>query len=162
MRMKKLFFVAVTVAIAACSGETAKDATSAVVGKAIEVGKGTATGIATGVEEGRKHADSADGAVVVSNAEELWQHGGASVGEVTPNGEHATVGVLFDNSGEKPMRVTKIDVIVLDNNGVMVPTSGGAGELTVPAKAKARYTFSAAAKPEQVKTVRVYGKDLTK
>ncbi len=44
----------------------AKDASAAMVGKGIEVGKGTVTGIASGIAESRKNAESADGAVVVA------------------------------------------------------------------------------------------------
>lgn len=146
-----------------CTGETAKDATSAVVGKAIEVGKGTATGIASGVEAGRKNAESADGAIVVSNAEELAQHGGAALGEVTAAGDAAaTVAVLFENKGDQPMRVTKIDVLALDGGGVVIPVQAGAAELTVPAHAKAKYTFTVSGASDSVKTVRVYGKDIAK
>jgi hypothetical protein len=151
----------VKVAAGACTGENAKDATAAVVGKAIEVGKGTATGIASGVEEGRKSAESVDGAVVVSNADELGKNGGAKVGEVTASGAGSRVTVLFENTGEKPMRVTHIDVLALDKDGVVIPTTIIEGtEVTVPAKAKAKYQFAANGAPDQVKTVRIYGKDI--
>lgn len=160
--MKKLAVVSLLALSISCTGENAKDATSAVVGKAIEMGKGTATGIASGVEEGRKSAESADGAIVVSSASELATHGGATLGEITGAGDAATVAVLFENKGDKPMRVTKIDVLALDGSGVVIPTQSGGTEVTVPAHAKAKYTFTASGAADSVKTVRVYGKDIAK
>jgi hypothetical protein len=160
----RLALVAVVAAailqLVACSGETTKDVTGAVVGKAIEVGKGTATGIAEGVEQGRKNAESADGAVIISNADELAKVGGVTLGEVAPAGEQAKVAILVENKGDKPARVTNIAVIALDTDGVVIPTTPSSSEVTVPPHAKSRYEFTAAAKAEKVKTVRFYGKDV--
>lgn len=159
--MKTLLAVTLTAAVSfACTGENAKDATAAVVGKGIEVSKGAVTGLAAGVEQGRKNAESADGAWIVSNDAELKAGGGAKLGEVVADGEGAHIDILIENNGDKPMRATKLDVIVLDKDGVVAAATVPHQELTVPAKAKAKLTVTTPLKPEKVGVVRLYGSDL--
>lgn len=157
-----LAFAAVVVVVSACSGETAKDATAAVVGKGIEVSKGAVNGIAAGVEQGRKNAESADGAHIVSTDAELKSTGGARVGEVVADGEGARIDILIENTADKPLRATRLDVIVLDTDGVVATSTVASTELTVPAKAKARLAVTTTLKPEKVGTVRLYGQDLAR
>ncbi len=145
-----------------CTGENAKDATAAVVGKGIEVGKGTVTGIAAGVEQGRKNAESADGALVVSTDAELKTHGGAKIGAVEADGAGSRVDILVENTSDKPLRATKLEVIVLDKDGVVTPSTLSAFELTVPAKAKAKVSATTSLAPEKVGNVRLYGADLAR
>lgn len=156
------FAAALVVVAAGCSGETAKDATAAVVGKGIEVSKGAVTGIAAGVEQGRKNAESADGAHIVSSDAELKLSGGAKLGEVVADGEGARVDILVENTADKPLRATKLDVIVLDKDGVVAASTLTSMELTVPAKAKAKLSVTTTLKPEKVGTVRLYGQDLAR
>ena len=111
--------VSAALSLVACTGETAKDATAAVVGKGIEVGKGTVTGIAAGVEQGRKNAESADGALVVSTDAELKTHGGAKVGAVEADGAGSRVDILVENTTDKPLRATKPEDIVLDKHNFL-------------------------------------------
>jgi ABC-type sugar transport system substrate-binding protein len=88
--------------------------------------------------------------------------GGAKLGEVVADGEGAHIDVLIENSGDKPMRATKLDVIVLDKDGVVAAASIPQQELTVPAKAKAKLTVTTPLKPEKVGVVRLYGSDLAR
>lgn len=150
------------VAVVGCTGENAKDATAAVVGKGIEVGKGTVTGIAAGVEQGRKNAESADGALVVSTDAELKAHGGARIGGVEADGAGSRVDILVENTSEKPLRATHLEVIVLDKDGVVTPSTLSTFELTVPAKAKAKVSATTSLAPDKVGNVRLYGADLAR
>lgn len=161
--MKTFALTLLTLALSlACTGETAKDATAAVVGKGIEVGKGAVTGIAAGVEEGRKNAASADGAAIVASAAELSAKGGAKLGAIETDAAGARIDILIENTTDAPLRATKLDVIVLDRDGVVTPTTASAAELTVPAKAKAKLTLTTALPPEKVGTVRLYGVDVAR
>jgi hypothetical protein len=89
-------------------------------------------GIAAGVEQGRKNAESADGAHIVTNDAELKLTGGARVGEVVADGEGARIDILIENTADKPLRATKLDVIVLDKDGVVATSTLASSELTVP------------------------------
>lgn len=146
--------------LVACSGENAKQATAAVVGKGIEVSKGTVTGIAAGIEEGRKQGESADGAVIISSAEELATHGGTSMGDVTADGEGSTIAILVSNTGDKPLRLTRMDPLVLDSDSVVVTSRTDHAELTVPPKAKAKLIIHASVAADKVGTVRLFGVDV--
>jgi hypothetical protein len=143
-----------------CTGENAKDATAAVVGKGIEVSKGTVTGLVEGVEQGRKNAESADGAQVINSHDELTKVGSAKVSAVTDAGEGAKIDILVENSTDKPLRATKLEVIVLDKDGVVTPSTSSAMEITVPPKAKAKVEVTTGLKADKVGTVRLYGADL--
>ena len=143
-----------------CTGENAKDATAAVVGKGIEVGKGTVTGLAAGVEEGRKKAESADGAQIIDSSAELQKLGGARVSNVADVGAGAKIDILVENTTDKPLRASRLDIIVLDKDGVLTPSSPSATELTIPARAKAKVEVMTGIKADKVGTVRLYGTDL--
>ncbi len=145
-----------------CSGELAKDATAAVVGKGIEVSKSTVSGIAQGIAEGRKHGASADGALVVSTAEELAVYGGARVGDITAADGATTIAVLIENTAEQPLRASRLEVIVLDKDGVVAPTRAAEHEVTVPPRSKVRLEITTALAADRVGTVRLYGKDLVR
>ena len=144
----------------ACTGENAKDATAAVVGKGIEVSKGTVTGLVAGVEQGRKNAESADGAQVINSSAELAKVGNAKVSSVTDAGEGAKIDILVENTTDKPLRATKLEVIVLDKDGVVTPATSSAMEITVPPRAKAKVEVTTGLKADKVGTVRLYGQDL--
>ncbi|MDP2343740.1 MAG: FxLYD domain-containing protein [Deltaproteobacteria bacterium] len=143
-----------------CTGENAKDATAAVVGKGIEMGKGTVTGLAAGVDQGRKNAESADGAHLISSSEELAKIGNAKVSSVTDVGEGAKIDILVENTTDKPLRATKLEIIVLDKDGVLTPSTTNHVEVTVPPHAKAKVEVNTGLKADKVGTVRLYGQDL--
>ncbi len=164
--MRALSFSAVfmlsAVVLSGCSGEVAKDATAAVVGKGIEVSKGTVTGIAAGIEQGRKQGESADGAVIVSTKEELAALGGAKVGAIDGTDAGSTISILIENAGDKPARATKLDVIILDKDGVVQTGTESAHELTIPPHAKAKLQVKTPLAADLVGTVRLYGQDLAR
>jgi hypothetical protein len=147
--------------LVACSGELAKDATAAVVGKGIEVSKGAVTGIASGIEQGRKQGESADGALIVSTSAELSAHGGAKLGTVEASGEGSAITILIENTTDKPMRLTRAEVIVLDKEGVVAESHlANQQDLTVPPRAKAKLVATAALAADKVGVVRLNGQDL--
>ena len=161
MRLSSVLASLITLsAVVGCNGENAKSATAAVVGKGIEVSKGTVTGIAAGIEEGRKQGESADGALIVSNGDELKANGGVSFGDVAANGEESDITLLVENTSDKPMRLTKLAVVVLDTDGIAIDNRPAHVEMTVPAKAKARLLIHAKVASEKVGTVRLYGVDV--
>lgn len=145
-----------------CSSENAKDATSAVVGTAVEVSKGAATGIAKGIVEGRKKGESADGAFLVTKWEDLKDQGEITVFEATQADDVVTVVLAVENKSDKPMRVTKLEPLGIDGAGFVVKANPAKGSpaLTVPPQSKVRHTVTFAAKKDGIGGVRVLGHDL--
>lgn len=161
--MLRLLSLVVVCSSVACSGEVAKDATAAVVGKGIEVSKGAVTGIASGIEQGRKQGESADGALIVSTSAELAAHGGAKLGTVEASGDGSAITILVENTTDKPMRLTKVEVIVLDKDGVLAESSlANQQDLTVPPRAKAKLVATSPLAADKVGIVRLNGQDLAK
>src|SRR5688572_12844512 len=107
-----------------CTGERAKEATSTVIGKAVELGKGTASGIAEGVEEGRKGAPSADGAIVVMKWEELGTNGDITVLGKKGEGTSTVVELALENKSDAPLRLAGVEILGFDADGFTLnPTS---------------------------------------
>jgi len=83
-----------------------KQLTSMVVGGTVSAGKEVTKGIVEGVEEGRKSGESLDGALVVTTAAELAEHGGVTVYSVKAVGDEADVVLAFENTGDAPLRIS--------------------------------------------------------
>lgn len=148
--------------LTACTAENAKEVTSKAVGKAVELSKGTAKGIAQGAQEGREASESVDGAKVVSTMEALKKVGGVSIMAVRPadgNPKQAAVDLAFENTGDQPLRVTKLDLMGLDKEGFAKKALRGDHELTVPNKAKAKLTVIMDVPADELATLRIYGED---
>ena len=151
---------------AGCNSENVAEGTAAVVGKAVETGKGVAKGISDGIEKGRKSSESVDGAALVSNITELEAGGSVSLGKVAageaPQGAAAQteVELIFENTREQPMRVAGLKVLCLDAEGFAKQPSGVRSELTVPARSKQKLSLTVDLKPESLATVRVWDKEL--
>ncbi len=144
-----------------CNSENAKGATAALVGTAVEVSKGTATGIVEGVIEGRKAGESADGAAIVTTWAELEKVGSVAVFDVKGEGDTANVVLAVENKGEVPLRISNMKVLGLDGDGFVVkPTSAGTASLTVPPKSKVRHKSTFAVAVKNLKSVRVFNHDL--
>jgi hypothetical protein len=147
--------------LSACTGERAKEATSTVIGKAVELGKGTASGIAEGVEEGRKGAPSADGAIVVMKWEELGTNGDITVLGKKGEGTSTVVELALENKGDAPLRLAGVEILGFDADGFTLNPTSPAIDQTIPPKAKAKATVSFAAEPAKVAKIRVWTHDLT-
>lgn len=137
-----------------------KDITSTIVGGTVSAGKEVTTGIVEGVEAGRKSGESVDGAVIVTNNAELAAHGGVVVHQVRPAAHGAEVVLAFENSGEAPLRVSGLEVLVLDPDGFVQRPLDPASALTVPPRARDQLVVPFGVPPERVRTVRVWTTDL--
>lgn len=138
-----------------------KEITATIVGGTVEAGKEVTSGIVEGVEKGRKQGESVDGAVLVTNHEELAANGGVTVFAVRAAGTGSEVVLAFTNAGEKPLRVSGVETLVLDPDGFAQHPSGRAEEsITVPPRAKDQLVVAFDVTPDRVKGVRVWGADL--
>ena len=54
-----------------CDSETAKETSSKITKKVIEIGKGTISGIEKGIKEGKKTTKGLDGALIVDNLQQM-------------------------------------------------------------------------------------------
>jgi hypothetical protein len=161
MKKTKLIFASMmmVVAISGCSGDNAEDAASGAVSKVVEIAKGAATGVDKGVEEGRKKSNSADGAVIVSNSQEL---SAALTGEVleAKAGENIDVSMAFTNAGVAPVRVTDLSlnnhVTALDADDFACTTQSNTEEFTVPAKAKLKVALQFNCDGKAIAKVRLF------
>lgn len=161
MRTLPPFFASVGLLSLACSADMCRGITSAVVGTTVETTKEVTTGVAEGFEEGRKAGQSVDGAAVVSTIAELEAHGALSIYGVKAAEGGSDVIVAVENTSDAPLRVSGLQVVVLDDEGfVKRPTEGGNASVTVPARAKDQVHVRFDVAPEKVRTVRVWDKDL--
>jgi hypothetical protein len=146
--------------LAGCTGERAKEATSTVIGKAVELGKGTASGIAEGVEEGRKEAPSADGAAVVTKWADLAAHGDITVIGKAANNGSAVVDLAIENKGDAPIRLSGVEILGFDADGFTLTPTTPAIDQTVPAKAKVKAQVAFATEPTKVAKIRVWDHEI--
>ena len=137
-----------------------KEVTAWVVGETVEAGKEVSTGIVEGVAEGRKAGESVDGATIVTGLAELQANGTVSVREVRLGPGGCEVVLAFENTSDKPMRISGIELIALDSDGFTLRPQESVAGLTVPAKAKDQLAIRFGEPPEKIKTVRVWGLDL--
>ncbi len=148
-------------ALAGCTGERAKEATSAVIGKAVEVSKGTASGIVEGMKEGRAEAPSVDGARVISRWDQLEGAGSITVLKKLAAGDHTAVELALENTGDVPLRFSGLSFLALDDEGFTLEVSAPSTEQTVPPKARSRLTVQVTAAPAKVAKLRVWTHELT-
>lgn len=139
-----------------------KDTASTITEKSISVAKETTKGIEDGVEKGRKSGESLDGATIVSNAADLAAKGAVSVYAVNSpdGGVDSSITLAFENTSDKPIRITKLEVMALDSEGFVLKPQHSPGELTVAPKAKDKLTFSVAGRSDKLAKVRCWDKEL--
>ena len=159
-RMRVPAWLSVLALVASSIG--CKDAAQIVTEKSVSAAKETTKGIAEGIENGRKSGESIDGATIVSSAAELAGKGSVSVYSVsTPDGgTNSEVTLAFENTTDKPLRLTKLDFVIIDKEGFSKKPHGAASELTVPPKAKDKLTFQVDEKAAKLAKVRYWDKDL--
>jgi uncharacterized protein YcfL len=144
----------VAVSLAGC-----KSATETVVEQTVKVAKDTSKGIEDGIQKGRKEGQSADDAAIVTNYDELRGKGAITLYAVRP-GEtpaRAIVDFAVDNQSDRPLRVSKLEVLALDAEGFVKRPLSPVAEVTVPPKAKEKVSVTFDAKPNALKKVRVWG-----
>ncbi len=145
-----------------CTALGCKEVTEKVIEKGVQAAKDTTTGVESGIEKGRKSGESTDGAAIVSTPQDLVGKGSVTVHAVHPaatDPKQAEVDLALENTTDKPLRITKLEVLALDKEGfvkrpVLEPT-----ELTVPPKAKDKLTITFPAEAATLANVRIWNQD---
>jgi hypothetical protein len=169
--LRRLLLVPLVILVSACKGETAKDVTATVVGKAVEVTKGAGSGVVAGIEEGRKGADSADGSKTLSKPDEIFATTELSVIEVKPASPGSGVEVVLAVTNKAPQPVHLLGLHdaggaqLVDKDGFFTPLLAGApgqlGEsIKVPPSAKVKVSLIFQGEASKAAQVRLWGKDL--
>jgi hypothetical protein len=139
-----------------------KDAASTVVEKSVAAAKETTKGIEDGVEKGRKNGESLDGAVVVSTAAELAGKGSIAVYAVKNSqlGPESSVTLAVENTLDKPLRITKLQVFALDKEGFIHKPTSLMTDVTIAPRAKDKVVFQVGEKAEKLAKIRLWDKDI--
>ncbi|MCY1080468.1 hypothetical protein [Archangium lansingense] len=163
MRLIPLIFL-----VSACKGETAKEVTAAVVGKAVEVTKGAGTGVVTGIEEGRKGTESTDGSRTLSKPDEVFASTELQVIEVKPASPKGVEVVLaVTNKATQPIHLLGLrdggGAQLVDKEGFFTPLLAGApgqlGEaIEIPPSAKVKATLIFEGNAAKAAQVRLWGR----
>ncbi len=137
-----------------------KEVTETVVEKGVKAAKDTSRGISEGVEKGRKQGQSADDAVVVSRPEEIKGKGGITVRALRQhpeNPKHAEVELAFENTTDRPLRFTKLDVLALDGESFVTRPQTAPSDVTVLPKTKDRLNVTFEVDAKKLAKLRVWG-----
>ena len=147
---------------------TVKEDVADAVSGVVTIGKDALSGVKQGVEDGRKGGESLDGAIIISNQEELRQYATSlSVSEVKklPANVYEVVMVLR-NDEDKPVRLINLvkahQVMLLDDDGVASNLMGlvSSDSQTAPAKAAVRFTWRFSGVKGKPSVLRIYNEDV--
>lgn len=151
--------------LSACdSKETAAEATKNV----IKIGKDILGGVNQGVDEGRKESTGIDGAVVVTNIDELEKSVDIELLMVRSlsNDQRTEVEIGFKNKSNTPIRIANLDdkatVILLDTDGYAQELDNNnrhSAEITIPASAGKKHSFLFNIPVSKAKILRLWNKD---
>ncbi len=170
--MKKTILALTLVMVFPAMAEDAtvmKESVKSVVTGVISAGKDALSGVKDGVDDGRKTGVSVDGAVIITDKEELNKFIAVSVLSVTKVAdEEYEVTLALRNNSDKAVRLSNLNeaksLVLLDVAGfasvLKTPLLPGESDITIPdnAAVKARYVF---AKVEDAPaTLRIYGMDV--
>lgn len=125
--------------------------------KGVEAVKNTTKGLEEGAEKGRKAGASTDDAVVVTSLADLKGNGSLSVAEVRRAGVGTEVVIVVDNTSERPLRITRLDVFALDSKGFVKRPVAAPPEITVPAKAKDKLVVAFDPGRDKLVKARIWG-----
>jgi hypothetical protein len=148
---------ALSLAVGGC-----KEVTEKVVEKGVQVAKDTSKGVEDGLDKGRKSGESTDDAVIVSSPTDLVGKGSILVHAVHPaasDAKVAEVDLALENTGERPLRITRLEVLALDKDGFVKRPNSDPAETTVPPKAKEKLTISFPVEAKTLAKVRIWNKD---
>lgn len=169
------YFVAVCLlmVLPGCGGcqrstkDTAKDVTKTTVATSKEI----LSGMAEGIDEGRKSTEGLDGAVVISTHDKIEEYLDISVLEVKApkdSKDNKTVEVVLAiaNKHTKPVRLANLQrkgsMVLLDNEGFAIHLRDGASnenEITILPGLKERFKYVFDGDAKTVKSLRLYGHD---
>lgn len=158
----KMWILSASLVTLALASAGCKEAASTLIEQGVAAAKDTTKGIQEGVDKGRVSGESLDGANVVATATELAGKGAVSVFSVhgSDGSADTEITLAFENTTDKPLRVTKLEFVALDKDGFAKKPADAASELTVPPKAKDKLSFSVPEKADNLAKVRVWDKDL--
>ncbi|HEY6561721.1 MAG TPA: hypothetical protein VI072_30840 [Polyangiaceae bacterium] len=137
-----------------------KEVTETVVEKGVKAAKDTTRGVSEGIEKGRKQGQSPDDAVVVSRPEEIKGKGAITVRALRQhpeNPKHAQIELAFENTSERPLRFTKLEVLALDAEAFVNRPRTQASDVTVLPKTKDKLVVAFEADAKTLTKVRVWG-----
>jgi len=166
--VKKGVFVMALSLLCAGVGADTKDIISDTTKSVITFGKDLMKGLNDGVDEGRKGAEGADGAVTVTNVDEMEQFISVEVlGVESTDDELATlVTVGFKNNEGKPVRIANMDdkgiVLLIDHDGYSQGLSADnryAAEFTVPPNTGTKHVFKFDITMDKASKIRLWSKE---
>ncbi|MDO9320519.1 MAG: hypothetical protein Q7U01_02690 [Pseudomonas sp.] len=156
----------------ACAAEpasetsTLKESAKAAVSSAISAGKNLLGGASEGVTEGRESAQGADGALIISQLDQL--DGKVEVKLLKVEAVEGNLSALlgFKNLTDKPVRLINLwqngALLAIDQDDYsssLIPGIDNPDEVTVPPKTGVRQKFVFQGPVEGPKSVRMWGKD---
>lgn len=149
------------------STSTLKESAKAAVSTAISAGKNLLGGASEGVTEGRESAQGADGALVISQLDQLDGKVDVKLLKVEAVDDNLSVLFGFKNLTDKPVRLINLThnsaLLAIDKDDYstnLVPMEN-VDEVTVPPKTGVRQKFLFQGPVEGPKSVRLWGRDHT-
>lgn len=166
--MKKGVVVIALSLLCANVGADTKNVISATTKSVITFEKDLMKGLNDGVDEGRKNAEGADGAVTVAHVDEGEQYISAEVQGVEiaddDTGKKVTVG--FKNNEDKPARIANMDdkgiVLLIGSDGYSQGLSADnryAVEFAVPPKTGSRHVFKSDISMDKASRIRLWSQE---
>lgn len=149
------------------SGNTTKKAVGTVTRKTVETAKGVFSGIAEGVDEGRKQTTGVDGASVVTTFAEMQERVGCEILGIEDDTTRGVVIVTLGlaNETDAPIRVSGLassdQVMLLDKSGYVTRIRRAPSEVTIPAKAKEKAQLEFNGKAADFVTLRLLGGEVS-
>jgi hypothetical protein len=159
-RHDRILVCAVAVALVGLSVTGCRKMAERVAEKGVEAVKNTSKGLEEGAEKGRKQGASTDDALVVASLADLKGAGSLTVDEVRRAPVGTEVVIVVDNTSDRPLRLTRLDVFALDSKGFVKRPVSAPPEITVPAKAKDKLVVAfetAQGKQEKLAKARIWG-----
>ncbi len=167
--MKK--FILILALVFFCSNYVYADAQETITKttkNVIKFGKNFLKGLNDGVDEGRKEATGVDGAVTVTNVEELEKYVTVEIlsilSEKKDSETHVTVG--FKNRADKPVRIANLDdkgiILLIDSDGysqALSNRSRRSAELTIPSGTGMKHTFIFDINIKKADKIRLWNKE---
>jgi hypothetical protein len=141
-----------------------KDATKSATSSVISFGKNLLGGMTDGVTDGRTSSQGADGALSVSNREELAEHVDVKLLRLFDQDESKVVAEMgFYNQSDEPISIINLDeraaLIMIDKDGFShtMPDAWNADKITIPENAAVKRTFTFQGRASEMAKVRLWG-----
>ena len=149
------------------SGDSTKKAVGTVTRKTVETAKGVFSGVAEGIDEGRKQTTGVDGASVVTTFAEMQDKVRCEILGIEENAENDMVMITLGlaNDTDAPIRVSGLgasdQVMLLDKSGYVGRVRRAPMDVTIPAKAKEKAVLVFNGKVKDFVTLRIIGGEIS-